>query len=173
MQSFTDIFNSVVSIGSVLLFIIALGILYTYFFKYSTYSTTIRARALTFMFIVSGLATIGSLVYSLGIGFPPCDLCWYQRIFMYPIFFLSGVALYKKHVFDTIKPYMRFLVIFGASIALFHTIVYYTGVNPVPCSATASCTARYVFEFGFMTIPLMSLISFVFLGTFILPTRTQ
>jgi disulfide bond formation protein DsbB len=114
---------------------------------------------LSSVFLLSSIAMIGSLIYSNAIGFPPCDLCWYQRIFMYPIVFISGYAFFKKD--KSVIPYLKLLTYIGGFIALFHNFIYYTNINPLPCSATASCTARYVYEFGFMTIPLMSLSIFV------------
>ena len=116
---------------------------------------------LRIIFIISLLATVSSLIYSNYIGFPPCDLCWYQRIAMYPVVFISGLALYKKQDPALLAPYMSLLICVGGAISLFHNFIYYTNINPLPCSATASCTARYVYEFGFVTIPLMALLSFV------------
>jgi disulfide bond formation protein DsbB len=93
-------------------------------------------------------------------GFIPCTLCWYQRIFMYPIFVLSAMALYKKDY--GIFKYIFILSLFGGLFAFYHVLYEH---NLVPhakiCGAGADCSTKY-FEFlGFVTLPFLSLISFL------------
>lgn len=149
-------FNVLLSIGVfVYAFILILCLIF-----WKDAITHIRKYGVWIVFTLSFVAMICSLIYSNVVGFPPCDLCWYQRIFFYPVVFMTGLALIRKETLSSIRPYLMLLTVVGGIISLYHNFIYYTGYSPLPCSATASCTARYVFEFGFVTIPLMALMSF-------------
>ena len=118
------------------------------------------------IFIFSLFATIGSLIMSVYFSFPPCDLCWYQRMFMYPIAFVSGLALFKKD-FKNGSFYSLWLAIVGGLIALYHYILQFTDLlkdGGVICSPFSSvdCSIPDFIEFGFVTTPLISLSIFVF-----------
>ena len=114
-------------------------------------------------FVVSLGATLGSLFYSEIMHFEPCRLCWYQRIAMYPIAFLSGLALWRKD--RTVMWYIRLQAMVGAAISVYHYLVQVLDVlDGGSCSATAPCTLRYVNEFGFMSIPFMAMCCFVLIA---------
>ncbi|MCX6701986.1 MAG: disulfide bond formation protein B [Candidatus Zambryskibacteria bacterium] len=66
-------------------------------------------------------AVIGSLIYSEIISFPPCDLCWYQRMFMYPQAIIVLMAMFRKD--KTIIDYLVPLSILGAVIALYQSFI--------------------------------------------------
>jgi hypothetical protein len=85
----------------------------------------------------------------------------FNPLMMNCIAILSFAAVIKRKSLDSILWQLKTLTVVGGVISLFHNFIYYTNINPIPCSATASCTARYVFEFGFATIPLMALVSFM------------
>lgn len=113
-------------------------------------------------FIVALVSTGISLFYSNIAGFEPCRLCWWQRIFMYPQIVILGLALLKKDY--KIVDYALALAMIGAIIALYHNYIYFGGPAILPCEASGlgvSCSKRYVFEFGYITIPMMSLTSFL------------
>jgi len=119
-------------------------------------------------FLVSLFATAISLFYSDVAGFEPCKLCWLQRIFMYPQIFILGLAWFRKD--HKIIDYALILAVIGGLFALYHNYIYYGGTSLFPCDAFGlgvSCTKRYVFEFGYITIPLMSLTSFLLLTSFL------
>lgn len=112
---------------------------------------------------VSLLATMGSLYASEILKFPPCVLCWYQRIAMYPltVILLVGILIKDKYLPLYVLP----LSIVGGLIALFHYLLQ-RGVVPEsvgPCVLGISCTRTYVEWFGFVTIPLLSMLAFVFI----------
>lgn len=112
---------------------------------------------------ISVAAFFGSLFFSEIMKFPPCDLCWYQRVFMYPIalIILAGLYINSK---DTLK-FVTPLVWGGLFTAIYHNLVYYKVIQViVPCNATAPCTAEHINYWGFVTIPLLSLVSFIFLA---------
>jgi len=128
--------------------------------------TVLRTYGFVFALIVVIFATFGSLYFSEIAGFAPCTLCWYQRIFMYPQLLLITLALIKKD--RSIAPYLFSLTGIGLLVALYQLLLPYLPFNTVSCSTTAvSCTIEYVSYFGFITIPLMSFISFVLVGIFI------
>ena len=117
----------------------------------------------TLVFVVALGATVGSLLYSDYLGFEPCRLCWYQRIAMYPIAFLSGLALWRR---DTrLMWYIRAQATVGAAIGAYHYLTQILEfLDGGSCSATAPCTLKYVNQFGFVSIPFMAACCFVLIA---------
>lgn len=122
-----------------------------------------RKHALLFSLLISAVATFGSLYFSEVRGFTPCKLCWYQRIFMYPLPIILMVAMWKKikGVFFIILP----LVLVGGLIAFNH---YMLQINPslfAPCSTdeAVSCAGRAFTHYGYITIPWMSFSAFFYI----------
>jgi disulfide bond formation protein DsbB len=110
---------------------------------------------------VALIATLGSLYASEIAHFPPCVLCWYQRICMYPLVVIIAVGILKK---DKWMPlYVLPLSIIGMLIGLYHVLLYYQILpeSVAPCIQGISCTTKYIEWFGFITIPFLSLVSFV------------
>lgn len=128
-------------------------------------------KAILFAFIVSLMATLGSLFYSEIAKYDPCKLCWFQRIFMYPLPVLFGIALWKKD--KGIIKYALALSIIGGLIALYHYLLQ-TGIVPDgACGVvgySVSCSQRFVMEWGYITIPMMSLTAFVYIIVLLLTT---
>jgi len=122
----------------------------------------IEKHSLKILFLVSLIATSGSLYFSEVRGFTPCKLCWYQRIFMYPQVFLILVALYKKT--KDVYKYVLILSLVGLAIAIYH---YNLQINPnpyAPCGDvgfSVSCSDNFFIYFGYITIPWMSLSAFL------------
>ena|GEM_PF-208699 len=110
--------------------------------------------------LVAAVASLGSLFFSEVMDFPPCSLCWYQRIFMYPMVLVLGVGLLP---FDAkAVRYALPLAVGGWLTALYHTLLY-EGVIPesaAPCSQGVSCSEEYIELLGFLSIPLLSLLAF-------------
>ena len=105
------------------------------------------------------IATLGSLFFSEIMHFTPCVLCWYQRIFMYPLVFILSIGILRKD--KNLPYYVLPLSITGLLIALYHNLLYY-GIIPevVRCAIGVSCKTRFFAWFGFITIPLLSFIAF-------------
>ena len=106
------------------------------------------------------IATMGSLFFSEIMKFPPCVLCWYQRIAMYPLVILFTVGFFqsaKSTIYFTLP-----MAIIGWTIALYHNLLHYEIVPETasPCQVGVSCSTVYIEWFGFMTIPMLSLIAF-------------
>jgi len=115
-------------------------------------------------FLVSSIATGGSLFFSEIAGFAPCELCWYQRICVYP---LSIVTLLAALAGDhRVARYLLPLPIVGAGLAVYHLLVE-NGVvgQSTAClvSAPGGCATKWIDEFGYMTIPMISLTVFALL----------
>jgi len=118
---------------------------------------------LTILFLcwlVAGVSAMGSLFFSYVMGFAPCVLCWYQRIFLFPLVIILAVGLFP---FDkNVVKYALPLAIAGWLTALYHNLLY-AGIIPEsiqPCSQGVSCTEEYIDLFGFLSIPMLSLLSF-------------
>jgi disulfide bond formation protein DsbB len=112
------------------------------------------------IFIVSLLATTGSLFYSQVAHFVPCELCWFQRIFMYPQVILAAIALFKKE--NKIFDYSLALASIGAIISLYQNYLIYTATRSAVCLiSSTSCTTKFVLGLGYVTIPLMALTAFI------------
>ena len=110
--------------------------------------------------LVASVSTTGSLFFSHVMEFAPCVLCWYQRICLFPLVVILGAGLlsFDKHVVKYSLP----LALVGWLVALYHTLLY-SGIIPEsiqPCSQGVSCTEEYIDLFGFITIPMLSLLSF-------------
>ncbi|MGE7924741.1 disulfide oxidoreductase [Viridibacillus arvi] len=117
--------------------------------------------------LISIFATIGSLYFSEVLHYKPCNLCWYQRIVMYPLTLLFGIAIIKKH--QWISYYSMFLSVIGILFSAYQYLYSFFPTDIVSCGS-ASCKEEYINIFGFITIPLLSLTSFIiiFIISFIL-----
>lgn len=128
-----------------------------------------RVHSLKFVFIISLTATLGSLFFSEILGFVPCKLCWIQRIFMYPLTIITGVALYRKDY--NIKYYVLPLASIGMLFSIYQYIgqVFPSGLESVFCAiGEASCQTVYTFAYGYITIPMMALTAFLLIITLVL-----
>ena len=116
--------------------------------------------ALWLAFAVALTATSGSLYFSEVAGFPPCTLCWYQRIAMYPQVIILGVAAARGDA--GVIRYAGPLAVIGALISIWHI-----GVERIPtlpsgsCSLEVPCSTIWVQVLGFVTIPTMALAGFL------------
>lgn len=158
--------------GIAFLSLIGMALIVLYVFGLPWRNSALRAvyafagtNALLGAFLVTIGAMFGSLYFSEIAKYPPCDLCWYQRILMYPQVVLIGLALMKKNR-DVIMQ-VRILSGLGLIIALYHVYLQSGGTALVPCSATGSlavpCGVKNFQEFGFVTIPVMALTGYVLL----------
>ena len=117
-------------------------------------------NALVFIFTISLIATVGSLYFSIVRGYEPCTLCWYQRILMYPIVLMTGVALFQKNAKIALTTAVFSIV--GGSISLYHYGLQKLSFlqDSAPACGNVSCTGQYVNYLGFITIPFMALTAF-------------
>ncbi|ETI67529.1 disulfide oxidoreductase [Neobacillus vireti] len=117
-------------------------------------------KPLLLSWIAAILATLGSLYFSEVKHFIPCTLCWYQRIFMYPLVIILGIAVYRndKGIYSYVLP----LSIIGMLISGYHTLL-----QKIPyiqqfemCTSGVPCSKDYINWLGFITIPLLAFIAF-------------
>ena len=120
-------------------------------------------------FLISFFSLVASLFYSNIIGFAPCELCWWQRIFLYPQVVLFAVALYNEKVNkisdEMVFVYSFILSLIGGGIALFQYYGQMFNPNALAiCGAeSVSCAKIFFISFGYITIPMMSLTAYLFL----------
>lgn len=111
-------------------------------------------------FVVAGLAMGGSLYFSEVAHFEPCKLCWFQRIFMYPLVFILGIA--ARHGDVGVRRYAAPLAVIGAVISIVHyTMEWFPSLDSGVCSATAPCTVIWFRQLGFVTLPYLALSAFL------------
>lgn len=175
-----DLIHQILAILTVLGHVILIILLLNFFRplklgKYN-FSKIVSQNAYLFVFIISLIATLGSLYYSEVAKFTPCELCWYQRIFMYPQTILFLLALYKDQAI--IHPYSLGFSAIGGSISLYHYLLQMKVVDISVCPVvgySVSCGDSFVKEFGYITIPMMALTAFslmiMFLTTYIKETK--
>jgi disulfide bond formation protein DsbB len=120
-------------------------------------------------FLVAAIATGGSLFFSEIAGFVPCELCWYQRICMYPLAIVTLLAaLADDH---RAARYLLPLPVVGAGVSVYHILVENGVVGQAQTcllSAPGGCATKWIDEFGYMTIPTLALTGFALVFAFLL-----
>lgn len=162
-------FLSILTIlGEVFIFFTLICLL---FFRNSKnkYLTIFTKNVIPFAFFIALAATLGSLFYSEIAEFPPCDLCWFQRIFMYPLVVLLGLAWVKKD--KRISFYSLPLAMIGLIFSVYHNYIYYTAKESNFCSIINPCTQKYIVGFDYISIPFMALIAFIAISLLLLFKR--
>ena len=122
--------------------------------------SSLGSSALLAAFVVATLATIGSLYFSEVAHFEPCRLCWYQRIAMYPLVVILGIAAWRRDV--RVRRYAVPVAVIGALIATYHyALEWLPWLDSGVCSATTPCTIVWFREFGFISLPYLALSAFL------------
>jgi disulfide bond formation protein DsbB len=170
---FIDVANKILAGGTVGSFVfIFVTTLYLFLRKnnFDIVVSFLKKHGIFFAFLVSFFGTAGSVFYSEIAGYEPCSLCIIQRFFLFPQVPILLAILSTKNF--RLLPVSLILSFLGWSTALYHIFISYGGKELIPCSAeSVSCSLRYVYEFGFVTIPFMALatfsliIFFVFVGS--------
>ena len=125
-------------------------------------------QALQLAFVVALVSTLGSLWLSEGAHFTPCRLCWYQRIAMYPLSVILGIAAVRRDV--RVRIYALPVVLIGASISIWHVLVerFPSLEGATSCDPANPCSLIWIKRFGYLTIPTMALSAFALLATLLL-----
>jgi disulfide bond formation protein DsbB len=172
MENFVSIFNTLSAIGAVSFLLFGIFVLVLFLLKKEKALSFIRDQSLLLGLLISWLAVIGSLIYSDVIGYAPCNLCWTQRIFIYAQAILFTIAFIKND--RNIFIYTLYLSLLGLIVAIYHNWIDLGGTAFIACDTTAvSCTKRFVYEWGFVTIPLMSLSALLALFSLSLSSRNK
>lgn len=110
--------------------------------------------------LIAMAALFGSLFFSEVMGLKPCVLCWWQRIFIYPLAVLFLVGLFS--VDRSVVRYTLPLAIIGLMFAVYHYLLY-SGFIPEglqPCGEELSCARINLEIMGFITIPMLSIFAY-------------
>jgi disulfide bond formation protein DsbB len=119
---------------------------------------------------VAAVATAGSLYFSDVAGLVPCLLCWYQRIAMYPLVLILGVAWVRADA--SVWRYALPLPVVGLVISTYHRILQERpSLELVPCGVGPPCSGRYINALGFITIPTMAGVAFLVIIALLLTLR--
>ncbi|MEH7109043.1 MULTISPECIES: disulfide oxidoreductase [Bacillaceae] len=117
-------------------------------------------KSLLISWIAAVIATLGSLYFSEVMHFIPCTLCWYQRIFMYPLAIILGIAFYRQD--RGIVRYVLPLSMIGMVLSGYHTLL-----QKIPalqqfemCTTGVPCSRDYINWLGFITIPMLAFTAF-------------
>lgn len=134
----------------------------------------VGGSSLVLAWIVALVATLGSLYYSEVAHFTPCKLCWYQRIAMYPLVLILGIAALRWDF--GVRRYVLPVVAVGAAISVYHyQLERFPAQTSLACSVDAPCTTVWVWEFHYISIPFMALSAFALIATLLLlgPSRQE
>jgi disulfide bond formation protein DsbB len=167
MTPFASEISNIFSLLTILSQVAVLFLVYCLLVGHGKVTMFVGKHAILLGFIVSLGAMIMSLVFSDIIGFEPCTLCWVQRIFIYPQAILFGIALYRRE--RVIVDYSLALSIVGGLIAAYHYYGQMFNTGALPCKAAegvSPCAVRFFVDFGYVTIPMMSLTTFMLLVAF-------
>ncbi len=125
--------------------------------------------ALWLGWIVAAVTMGGSLYYSQVANFVPCELCWAQRICLYPFAIVLLVAALRRD--RKVWTYVLPVAVIGACIGLYHVQLQAYPSQHSFCTTLVPCTTRYVWEFGFVSLPFMSLAASCWIITMVLVAR--
>ena len=117
-------------------------------------------------FLVAALATGGSLFLSDVAGFVPCEMCWYQRICMYPLSLLTLFLAIRGD--NRAARYLLPFPVIGAGVSIYHLLIEnHVVATPQACQVAAGCAVKWINYFGYMTIPTLALTGFALLTIFL------
>jgi len=159
LESYNFLISNLTLVGHIFIAVTLIGFVFRKCIKNIWKTYVDNNLFVTLFFSLS--AFLGSLFYSVVIGFQPCSLCYWQRIFMYPMLFLSALSLIKKDKLD--PSYLLMFSGIGSLISIYHIYIQFTP-NTLPCSTTGqgvSCSENWVLEYGYITIPVMALTCFL------------
>jgi disulfide bond formation protein DsbB len=153
------------ALGTLVFNVLIVLFIFSFIFLKSFYKKLrdlLKGKEVLISFAVSLVATFGSLFLSEIAKYTPCEFCWFQRIFMYPLTIILGVSYFKKA--KDVEKYVIPITFVGGAISLYHNYLQ-RAANPfAPCSAvgfSVSCTDKFFTYYGYITIPFMALTSFV------------
>ncbi|SDG95748.1 disulfide bond formation protein B [Propionivibrio dicarboxylicus] len=121
--------------------------------------------------LIAAVSTLGSLFLGEVMGHTPCVLCWYQRIAMYPLVLILPAGLFP---FDPrVVRYALPLAMLGECLALYHLALVAGWIPEAlkPCQQGVPCSDAQSLWFGFVSIPLLSAMSFSLIAALLLATH--
>jgi disulfide bond formation protein DsbB len=168
MPAYVDTFNYVLALGTIVLQALIVFLAFNLVFIRSHTNAVLlyfKKYAFYFGFFIALASMSLSLFYSNVIGFTACELCWTQRLFIYPQVLLFGFALWKDK--KNLARVIGAFAFIGMLVSIYHVYIENGGSSALACAtggtAAVSCAARYVYEFGYVTIPVMALTVQIFM----------
>ncbi|HEV3273841.1 MAG TPA: disulfide bond formation protein B [Candidatus Dormibacteraeota bacterium] len=128
--------------------------------------------ALQVAWIAAVLATFGSLYLQFGEQLNPCEFCWFQRICMYPLSLLLGIAAFRGDI-QVAKRYFIGLAVVGAGLAVYHYQLERVPGEPTVCGSAVPCNVAVINVFGFISVPFLSMAAFLLITTLLLMARSR
>lgn len=126
---------------------------------YRSILTSLDGQGTLVAWVMAVIAMSGSLYYSEIANFPPCEYCWYQRIAMYPLVLILGIAVIRKD--RSVRRYAIPLASIGGLISAYHYLIQrMPDLSLGECSFGLPCTAAWVWKFDLVSIPFMAFVSF-------------
>jgi disulfide bond formation protein DsbB len=127
---------------------------------YAALARVIQARVVVGAWIVAVLATVGSLYFSEVARYEPCTLCWYQRIAMYPLVVILGVAMIRRQ--RRVPTGVAALAAVGTLIAGYHVALEWVpSLDAGACTVAVPCTLVWFRAFGIFSMPTLALTAFL------------
>lgn len=132
----------------------------------------LRKYALYFAWLLSLSGFFLSLYVSALLNYEPCPLCWYQRIALFPLAVLLGIAVYRDD--RSFALYALVLAAIGEFFALYQIFErYIPALQALPLCRNSGCHEPVFLWFGFFTFPIVSAIGFALIGIFLLIARKR
>lgn len=169
-----EVYSTILTVGSIGIFVGLFGLLVSSFTTKSGHAFLQSVRYEQYIALIAAVSVasiIFSLTYQLVYETPVCELCWWQRIFLYPVSVISIVSLW----FRTKETHITTAILagFGFYIACYHYYYHFQGyvlgkTLSIPCSfggLLPACTNSPILVFGFATIPFMGIMVF---GSFLI-----
>ena len=120
---------------------------------------------------VAAVSTAGSLWFSEVAGFIPCEYCWYQRILMYPLVVVLGVAAWRGD--DQLRWRALPLSAAGMALSAYHVQLQWFPEQGSSCDVAVPCTQQWVDRFGFVSIPVMAFCGFAAITVLVLAATVR
>jgi len=159
-QKIIKVLSYLILFSNVLIVLIIIH--YLFLRKKITWITSLFSdNALLLSFLISLVAVSFSLFFSEIAHFAPCKLCWLQRIFLYPLPLITGLAIWKRDY--KIKSYILMLSVIGLVISTYHyAIQLFPNLISYSCGTSeVNCAEKVLFHFGYISIPFMALSAFI------------
>ncbi len=156
--------NYYLALGTIALHVIIAVVVIAYVMRSHPLASRLLATLRTYAYFIGFVGAFGAsfmtLLYSDYFGFIPCGLCWFERILLYPQVVVLGIAWWKGD--ENSWRYVIVLSLIGLFVALYHHYIQIGGADFIPCPASGEgdCGKRILYEFGYVTYPLMAALIF-------------
>lgn len=139
---------------------------------FDSVTVSLEGQGLRLAWFMALVAMLGSLYYSEIAGYIPCEYCWYQRIAMYPLVVIIGLAILARD--ERVRRYVFGLAIPGGIISAYHYMIQrFPDLEVGECSTIVPCSSAWVWKFDLVSIPFMAFVSFAVIVTVLVLDRPR